>query len=272
MSDSDTSIHQKVADLAKALSAVRWRIGVGGGLYGPFLSWFRASGPDAKPRDRDSRDRLKSCVKAAREFVKEVDTANRTLNALPDSVLNRLSALIGDVPWDVRTRLTLRAIQYEASFLKSISMDPSMLDSLLSSMGKDGFMQQQSKLLEFRLELSKRLMELDSLPPDSTDSTDAEHAQVEQSNRSKGLPEAALKAVIDGGLAGVLAAASKVDAVMKHSETMMAMLKTDNKYYAWTADDWVTHLEAAKRTILATDAWGHIKARRLENKAKRKAN
>lgn len=85
------------------------------------------------------------------------------------------------------------------------------------------------------------------------------------------LPKAALKAVVDGGLAGVLAAANKVDAATKCSETMMAMLKTDNKYYEWSADDWVSHLQAAKRTILATDAWDHIKEWRLENKAKRNA-
>jgi len=81
-----------------------------------------------------------------------------------------------------------------------------------------------------------------------------EHELVEQSDSSKVLPEAALKAVIDGGLASVFAAASRANAVTKHSHTMMAMLKTDNKYYAWSADDWVTHLKAAKGTILATDA------------------
>lgn len=85
------------------------------------------------------------------------------------------------------------------------------------------------------------------------------------------LPKAALKAVVHGGLAGVLAAANKVDAATKCSETMMAMLRTDNKYYDWSADDWVSHLQAAKRTILTTDAWDHIKEWRLENKAKRNA-
>jgi hypothetical protein len=99
-----------------------------------------------------------------------------------------------------------------------------------------------------------------------------EHEQVEQSDRSKGLHEAALKAVIDGGLAGVLSAASNVDAVTKHSETMMMMLKTDIKYYEWSADDWVTRLKAAKGTIIKTSAWKYILGWRLENKAKRKAN
>jgi hypothetical protein len=163
MSDSDSRIPQKLADLAKALAAVHQSLGVGSGLYRPFYSWFRANGPDAKPRDRDSRDRRKSCVKAASEFVKEVDTANRTLNAIPVSVLEPLSKLIGGVPWDVQTRRTLRAIQYGAAFLKSISMDPSMLDSLLNSMGKDSFKQQQSTLLGFRVEVTERLMDLNSL-------------------------------------------------------------------------------------------------------------
>jgi hypothetical protein len=163
MSESDSSIPQKLADLAKALSAVYQSLGVGSGLYRPFHSWFRDNGPDAKPWDRDSRERLQSCVKAASEFVKEVDTANRMLNAIPVSVLEPLSKLIGGMTWDVQTRRTLRAIQYEAAFLKSISMAPSMLDSLLSSMGKDGFKQQQSKLLGCRAELTERLMDLNSL-------------------------------------------------------------------------------------------------------------
>jgi hypothetical protein len=173
MSDSDVSIPQKVAALAKALAAVRQGIGVGSGMYRPFRSWFRKNGPNANPLACDSRDRRKSCVKAAVEFVEAVDTANRTLNALPASVLKPLSALIEGVPWDVRTRRTLRAIQYEASFLKSLSMDPSMLDLLLSSMGEDGFRQRQSKLLEFRLELTERLLDLNSLPDDQSEPTSA---------------------------------------------------------------------------------------------------
>jgi predicted NAD/FAD-binding protein len=70
----------------------------------------------------------------------------------------------------------------------------------------------------------------------------------------------------------VLAAASKVDAATKHSETMMTMLKTDTKYYEWSADDWVTYLKAAKGTIIKTRAWKHIKDWRSGNKEKRKAN
>ena len=172
MSESDSSIPQKLADLAEALRAVHQSLGVGSGLYRPFNGWFRDNGPDAKPQDRDSRDRLRSCVKAASEFVKEVDTANRTLNAIPVSVLEPLSKLLGGMPWDVQTRRTLRAIQHEAAFLKSIAMEPSMLDSLLNSMGKDGFKQQQSNLLGLRAELTERLMDLDSLPDDLSHPTD----------------------------------------------------------------------------------------------------
>lgn len=96
-----------------------------------------------------------------------------------------------------------------------------------------------------------------------------EHEQDKQSDRSKDINDAALKAVVDGGLAGVLAAANKVDAVTKHSETMSAMLKNDNGYYSWSADEWATYLKAAKGTIIKTDAWQHIKGWRLENKANR---
>ena len=42
MSDSDSSIPQKLADLAKALAAVHQSLGVGSGLYRPLYSCFRA--------------------------------------------------------------------------------------------------------------------------------------------------------------------------------------------------------------------------------------
>jgi hypothetical protein len=42
MSDSDSSIPQKLADLAKALAAVQQSLGVGSELHRPFYSCFRA--------------------------------------------------------------------------------------------------------------------------------------------------------------------------------------------------------------------------------------
>jgi hypothetical protein len=59
MSDSDSSILQKLADLAKALAAVHQSLGVGSGLFRLFHSWFRASGRDFRPWDLNQRDGLK---------------------------------------------------------------------------------------------------------------------------------------------------------------------------------------------------------------------
>jgi hypothetical protein len=42
MSDSDSSVPQKVADLANVLAVVHQSLGVGSGLYGPLYSCFRA--------------------------------------------------------------------------------------------------------------------------------------------------------------------------------------------------------------------------------------
>jgi hypothetical protein len=82
------------------------------------------------------------------------------------------------------------------------------------------------------------------------------------------LPEAALKAIVDGGMAGLLNEAGKLPAAQRYSKTMMEMLK-DSCYYAWTVEDWVTHLGAGKKTVLETDAWDHIKRWREENKRER---
>jgi hypothetical protein len=83
------------------------------------------------------------------------------------------------------------------------------------------------------------------------------------------LPETALKAIVAGGLAGVLNEAGKVPAAQRHSRAMMEMLANDTRYYWWSAEDWVVHLKSSKPTILATDAWDHIKRWREENKRER---
>jgi hypothetical protein len=77
---------------------------------------------------------------------------------------------------------------------------------------------------------------------------------------------AALLAVLDGGLLGVLNKAESCSAVDKASATMFEMLKTNNAYYDWTLDDWARHLNRAKNTINKTDAWKHILRWRLDNK------
>jgi hypothetical protein len=84
-------------------------------------------------------------------------------------------------------------------------------------------------------------------------------------SRDASLPDAALKAIVAGGMAGVLTEAAKLPAVERHSQTMMEMLK-DKRYYAWVLEDWVVHLGASKKTIQRTPAWGHIMAWREENK------
>jgi hypothetical protein len=164
MSDSDTSIPQKVADLANALGAVRRHIGARSGLSRSFHSWFRANGSDAKPWDPNQREKLKHFLEDVAEYVEAVDTANRMLNTVPDSVLKLLSGLTGAVRWDVHTLRTLRMIQRETSFLRSHSRDPKMLYSVLLSMGKDGFMEMQSRLEEFEFELADRIFNLQCIP------------------------------------------------------------------------------------------------------------
>ena len=82
------------------------------------------------------------------------------------------------------------------------------------------------------------------------------------------LPEAALNAIVAGGLAGVLNEAVKISAVQRYSQTMMKMLE-DSSYYEWGLKDWVDHLKAGRKTILLTPAWAHIKRWREENKRER---
>jgi hypothetical protein len=98
----------------------------------------------------------------------------------------------------------------------------------------------------------------------------AERAVVDASRPEEtSLPEAALKAIVDGGMAGVLNEAGKLPAAQRHSRTMMEMLAKDARYYWWSAEDWVVHLKSSKPTILETDAWDHIKRWREENKRER---
>ena len=67
----------------------------------------------------------------------------------------------------------------------------------------------------------------------------------------------ALKAVLDGGLPGLLTAVSKIKAVDKAEATMNKMLDSDNAatYYAWRVKDWEEHLGQSRKTIMATSAY-----------------
>lgn len=157
------------------------QIGRMGRLFRPFHIWFEANGPDAIPwvpnpmdgsKDlldflpgvRKPIDGSKDVLDAAAEFVETVATADQMLNAIPVSALELLSGLTGGVRWDVRTRRVLRAIQHESSILECHSLDPEGLLLGLWWMGEDGLKQMQSKLMEIKLELTERILDLDSLP------------------------------------------------------------------------------------------------------------
>ncbi len=80
------------------------------------------------------------------------------------------------------------------------------------------------------------------------------------------IQQAALRAVVDGGLSGVLNQADSCSAVDKASATMSDMLKKDSGYYDWTVDQWVRHLSRSRKTIIKTPAWDHIRSWRNDNK------
>ncbi len=90
----------------------------------------------------------------------------------------------------------------------------------------------------------------------------------------------ALRAVVDGGLAGVLRAAESVPSREKISNDMFTKLKSDSSYYEWNLGDWADSLKCAKQTIAGNknkgippcDAWKHILGVRAENKEARKVD
>jgi GTP cyclohydrolase II len=128
---------------------------------------------DGSQKDGSLGEGSEDVLEAAAEFVEAVATADQMLNATPVSALEPLSGLTGGVPWELRTRRALRAIQHETAILKCHSRDREGLLSGLWWMGEDGLKQMQSKLKEFDLELKERLLDLDSLPDDLSDPTDA---------------------------------------------------------------------------------------------------
>ena len=181
MSDSDVSIPQKVAALADALGRVKQQIIRRGRLFRSFQRWYEAKGEDAilrflDPMDGSQKDGSlwdgsEDVLDAAAEFVEAVATADQMLNSTPVSALEPLSKLTGGVPWDVRTRRALRAIQYETAILECHSMDPEGLLLGLWWMGADRLKQMDSKLMELELELKERIIDLQSLPGEPTKPT-----------------------------------------------------------------------------------------------------
>jgi hypothetical protein len=173
MSESDSSIPQKVADLANALAAVcQHNIGFGGELDLSFYSWLDANSPDGVPWEPDLEDAAsKEVLAAAAKFVEAVDTAERMLNAVPASVLEPLSGWKRGVTWDMRTRRTLKAIQNEISFLRRHSQNPKLVLALLRAMGETRFEEMQSKLIKFQRELDVKILNLQPLLDDLREPT-----------------------------------------------------------------------------------------------------
>jgi len=171
MSESDSSIPQKVADLANALVGVRQQIFQTGRLFHSFQRWYEATGEEAilrylnpldgSQKDGSLREGSEDVLDAAAEFVEAVATADQMLNATPVSALEPLSGLTGGVPWDLRTRRALRAIRAETAILEL--RNPEALLSGLWWMGEDRLKQMRSKLTEIDLELKERIIDLKAI-------------------------------------------------------------------------------------------------------------
>ncbi len=118
---------------------------------------------------------------------------------------------------------------------------------------------------------SARLMEEYATRLAESSAVDApkDHVSVDrqgEQHKESSIPELALKALLDSGMAGVVSQAIKVPAKQRHSQAMMTMLEEDSKYYGWTLEDWQLNLKAARKTVLETAAWAHIQQWREENK------
>lgn len=174
MTESDSSIPQKVAALAEALEAIRAHIGSKGKWEGSFYSWLRALGPDPDPWDGTPEEARERVLTVAADFVEAVDTAKRILNTLPVSVLEPLSPFTDGVRWDLQTRRTLNEIQASISILRYCSTKPDFLLSYLRVGGNAPLKSMQLESSKFLDELSDRIIELQCLPHDDmTDQVDA---------------------------------------------------------------------------------------------------
>lgn len=194
MSESDTSIPQKVAALVDALQAIRRHIGGFSPLDLAFDSWLEATDPDSMPWDHDEEDARKDVLAAATEFVEAVDTAERVLNTVPVSVLEPLSAFTGGVRWDMQTRRTLKTIQDEISDL-SHSQNPEFFFFLLNMMGKAGFMELKSNLGKYQGELAERIFDLSCLPSQTAATAASNSATTKKPKKSTVRGEAEAKLI-----------------------------------------------------------------------------
>jgi hypothetical protein len=177
MSDSDSSIPQKVVALAGALEAVCQYVGSEyerpGRFYCNFLSYLNALGPNPDPWDGTPEEARERFLAIAAKFVEAVDTAERQLNATPVSDLEPLSSFTGGVRWDVRTRRTLKEIQASISILHYGSTKPDFMLTLLE-IGRDTRTKEmQHELNKFFNELRERIFDLQCLPDEPTDPTNA---------------------------------------------------------------------------------------------------
>jgi hypothetical protein len=163
MSDSDSSIPQKVADLAKALEAVHRNIGSNDALNGTLHMWMSALGPDPEPWDRTPEEASERVLTEIAEFVEAVDRAERRLNAVPFSVFEPLSPFTDGVRWDVRTRRTLKEIQASISILRCYSTNPDFLLYLLRAQCTSASNSLQQELSKYLDELSDRVLDLQCL-------------------------------------------------------------------------------------------------------------
>jgi hypothetical protein len=78
--------------------------------------------------------------------------------------------------------------------------------------------------------------------------------------------QAALSAVVEGGLAGVLQAASTRKATERCTEVIRTMLAADGNRYTWSLADWMRELSMGKQTIQHSEAWKEIMAYRDSKK------
>ena len=120
--------------------------------------------------------------------------------------------------------------------------------------------------------------ETDSLQPNNMTGAIPAVAEPSNSPDNKNLiVQEALRAVVDGGLAGVMRVAESAPSSQKVSEQMRNMLAADIERYWWTVDDWVCQLSCSKKTIVGNktkgippcDAWKDIMAWRESNKRSR---
>lgn len=89
---------------------------------------------------------------------------------------------------------------------------------------------------------------------------------VKELDVAKEVNSEALAAIVSGGLATTMQAAVSLPSSVITTESMRSMCRSHEKYYSWTADDWVVQLKVAKATVIGCDGWKEIMAWRAANK------